>query len=135
MPHRNLSYEAVVLRARESPGGDRIVTFLAADEGLVEAFAFGGPKSRLRSLASPYHAGTAWIYRDPVKNYQKLSDFAARQTFPFLRESLRRLWSASYFAEILLRTDAAGGESRAAYNLLLDGLSSLDAATNPRSFT
>lgn len=127
MPYRNLSFEAVVLRCRESPGGDRIVTFLAADSGLVEAFVFGGPKSKLRSLAAPYHAGTAWIYRDPVKDLRKLSDFDARETYPTLRENLRKIWAASYFAETVLRTDAAGGESRAAYNLLRSGLSALDA--------
>jgi len=127
MPHRNLSFEAVVLRCRESPGGDRIVSFLAADTGLVDAFVFGGPKSRLRSLATPYHAGTAWIYRDPVKDLRKLSDFDARETYPTLRENLRKIWTASYFAETVLRTDAAGGESRAAYNLLRSGLSALDS--------
>lgn len=128
MPHRNLSYEAVVLRARESPGGDRIVTFLAADAGLVDAFVFGGPKNRLRSLASPYHAGIAWIYLDPVRDFRKLSDFDARQTYPSLRENLRKIWAASYYAEAALRTDAAGGESRAAYDLLREGLDALDNA-------
>ncbi len=131
MPHRNLSYEAIVLRSRESPGGARIVTLLAAEEGLVDAFVFGGPKSRLKSLASPYHAGTAWVYRDPVKDLRKLSDFDARRTFPTLRENLRKLWAASFLAETLLRTDAAGGESRSAYGLLLEGLGALDAAEEP----
>lgn len=127
MPNRNLSFEAVVLRCRETPGGDRIVTFLAADFGLVDAFVFGGPKSRLRSLAAPYHAGTAWIYLDPIKDLRKLSDFDARETFPALRENLHKIWSAGYFSETMLRTDAAGGESRAAYDLFRSGLSSLNA--------
>ncbi len=127
MPHRNLSFEAVVLRCRESPGGDRIVTFLAADAGLVEAFVFGGPKSKLRSLAAPYHAGTAWIYWDPVKDLRKLSDFDARETYPTLRENLRKIWAASYFTETVLRTDAAGGDSSEAFGLLRSGLAALDA--------
>ena len=130
MPNRNLSFEAVVLRARESPGGDRIVTFLAANRGLVDAFVFGGPKNRLRSLASPYHAGRVWIYQDPVKDLRKLSDFDARRTFPSLREDLRKIWAASFFAEALLRTDAAGGESRGAYDLILDGLEALETASD-----
>jgi DNA repair protein RecO (recombination protein O) len=128
MPHRNLSFEAVVLRARESPGGSRIVTLLAADRGLVDAFVFGGPKSRLRSLASPYHSGRAWVYLDPVKDLRKLSDFDAQATYPTLRENLRKIWSASFQAEAVLRTDAAGGESRAAWRLLTEGLAALDAA-------
>lgn len=103
------------------------MTFLSADSGLVEAFVFGGPKSRLRSLAAPYHAGTAWIYRDPVKDLRKLSDFDARETYPTLRENLRKIWAASYFAETVLRTDAAGGESREVFDLLRAGLSALDA--------
>ena len=127
MPQRNLSFEAVVLRSRESPGGDRIVTFLAAEAGILDAFVFGGPKNRLRSLAAPYHSGTAWIYGDPVKDFRKLTDFDARETYPTLRENLRKIWTASYFAETVLRTDAAGGESRAVYELLREGLSALDA--------
>ena len=102
------------------------MTFLAADTGLVDAFVFGGPKNRLRSLAAPYHAGTAWIYMDPVKDLRKLSDFDARETFPTLRDNLRKIWAAGYFAETVLRTDAAGGDCRAAYNLLCSGLSALD---------
>ena len=127
MSNRNLSFEAVVLRCRESPGGDRIVTFLASDSGLVDAFVFGGPKSKLRSQAAPYHAGMAWIYRDPVKDLRKLSDFDARETYPTLRDNLRKIWAASYFAETVLRTDAAGGEFREAFDLLRSGLSALDA--------
>lgn len=107
------------------------MTFLAADSGLMDAFVFGGPKSRLRSLAAPYHVGMAWIYWDPVKDLRKLTDFDARETYPSLRENLRKIWTASYFAETVLRTDAAGGESRAAYDLLRSGLSALDSGGEP----
>ena len=53
MATRTSSVYALILRAKDGPSGDRIVTLLSAEEGLVDAFAFGGAKSKLRSLASP----------------------------------------------------------------------------------
>ncbi len=132
MGDRSARTPAVVLRARESPGGDRIVTFLSPEEGLVDAFAFGGPKSKLRSLAAPYHAGIAWIYRDPVRGFTKLTDFDAERDFSGIREDLARLWAAGFFAEALVATHAGGGELAAVFALTLDALATLDAADAPR---
>ena len=47
MPDRNQSFPALILRAKDSPSGDRIVSLLSADEGIVDAFVFGGARSSL----------------------------------------------------------------------------------------
>jgi DNA repair protein RecO (recombination protein O) len=107
---RNLVYEALALRARESPGGSRILTLMTAEAGLVDVFVFGGPKSRLRSLASPYASGRAFVYLDPVKDFQKLSDFDVRESYPALRDELGRLWAAGLVAELLIKTSGGGGD-------------------------
>jgi len=125
---RNLVYESLVLRARESPGGARILTLMTAEAGLVDAFVFGGPKSKLRSLASPYASGRAFVYLDPVKDYRKLSDFEARDSYPALRDELGKLWGAGLVAELLLKTAGGGGDFHLVLELALDCLSSLDAA-------
>jgi DNA repair protein RecO (recombination protein O) len=128
VPSRNLVYEAIVLRARESPAGDRIVSLMTAEAGIVDAFVFGGPKSRLRSLSSPYAMGRAFVYLDPVKDFRKLSDFEVRECFPGIREDLDRLWAAGLMAELLLKTSGGGGEFPLVLALTSDALGALDCA-------
>lgn len=133
MASRNLVYEAVVLRARESPGGDRVLSLMTAEAGLVDAFVFGGPKSRLRSLAAPYAAGRAFVYLDPVKDYRKLSDFEVRDHFPGIREDLGKLWAAGLVAELLLKTSGGGGDYAEVRELALGCLGALDRAERPET--
>jgi DNA repair protein RecO (recombination protein O) len=130
---RNLVYEALALRARESPGGSRILTLMTAESGLVDVFVFGGPKSKLRSLASPYASGRAFVYLDPVKDFQKLSDFDVRDSYPALREDLGRLWSAGLVAELLIKTSGGGGDYPQVLELALDCLAALDTSPSGAS--
>jgi DNA repair protein RecO (recombination protein O) len=127
VPTRNLVYEALALHARESPGGSRILSLMTAESGLVDVFVFGGPKSKLRSLAAPYAAGRAFVYLDPVKDFQKLSDFEVRDSFPSLRDDLDRLWSAGLAAELLMKTSGGGGDFPLVLDLALHCLAALDA--------
>lgn len=128
MGARNLIYEALALRARESPGGSRILTLMTAEAGLVDVFVFGGPKSKLRSLASPYASGRAFVYHDPVKDLHKLSDFDVRESYPALREDLDRLWAAGFVAELLVKTSGGGGDYPLVLELALDCLASLEGS-------
>lgn len=128
MGARNLVYEALALRARESPGGSRILTLMTAEAGLVDVFVFGGPKSKLRSLASPYASGRAFVYLDPVKDLQKLSDFDVRESYPALREDLGRLWAAGLVAELLIKTSGGGGDFPLVLELALDCLAALEGS-------
>jgi len=127
VPNRNLVYEALALRARESPGGSRILTLMTAEAGLVDVFVFGGPKSKLRSLASPYASGRAFVYLDPVKDFLKLSDFEIRDSYPELRDELGRLWSAGFVAEFLVKTSGGGGDYPEVLELALRCFAALDA--------
>ncbi|MCE1196053.1 DNA repair protein RecO [bacterium] len=128
MPNRNQSFAALILRAKDSPSGDRIVTLLSAEEGIVDAFVFGGARSSLRSAASPFVYATAFLYVDPVKHYRKLSDLAILETFSGLRETYPRLWSASVIAELVIRTSGCGGEYAEVLDLSLRALKLLSDA-------
>jgi DNA repair protein RecO (recombination protein O) len=129
VPTRNLVYDCLVLRARESPAGDRILSLLTAEEGLTDVFVFGGPKSKLRSLASPYASGKAFVYLDPVKDFRKLADFDVIESYPALREDLDRLWSASLVAELLVKTSGGGGDFHIVVGLARSCLAALDSAS------
>ena len=122
MPDRNRSFPALILRSKDSPSGDRIVSLLSAEEGIVDAFVFGGARSSLRPAASPFVHATAFLSVDPVKHYRKLSDLAILETFSGLRESYPRLWSANVIAELVIRTSGCGGEYAEVLDLSLRAL-------------
>ncbi|HEY9055075.1 MAG TPA: DNA repair protein RecO [Rectinemataceae bacterium] len=128
MAERNQSFDALVLRTRDSPSGDRIVSLLCAEYGLVDAFVFGGPKSHLRSASSPFIFGRAFIYADPVRNYRKLVDMSPIQGFPGLRDSYERLMAATTISEMILKTSGCGGDFPEILGLALGCLMTLEGA-------
>ena len=126
MASRNLVYEVLALRSKETPAGTRVLTMLSAEAGIIDAFVFGGPKSKLRSLATPWGAGRAFLYRDPVRDYLKLSDFAVDRPFSGLRDNLRKLLAASLLGELLIKTSGGGGDFGRVLELSIDCLSGIE---------
>lgn len=109
---RTVVYKALSLRIRHnaSQESNSEVYLLTAEEGIVRATVFGGPKSKLRSHASPYNSGQVWIYRDPSKDYRKLSDFDVQAWRPGLRELYERTMAASAVAETILSSHGGGSD-------------------------
>jgi len=128
MAERNQSFDALFLHTREGLPGYRIVSVLTAEQGLMDIFVFGGAKSSLRSLATPFVFGKIFIYSDNIKNYKKLNDIAVSESFSGLRDSYARLWSAEVVAEFVMRTSACGGEYPAVLADALDALRLLENA-------
>lgn len=129
---RNSRTRAVVLTSRDWRETNRSLCLFTEEEGLLWATVYGGGKSKLRGLASPYHEGDAWIYYDPVRDSRKLSDFEPRLLFPGVRESLARSVAASLAAELAMKTHSGGGEHRRQYALLVDALSAIDRLEEAR---
>ena len=103
---------------------------MTAETGLVCATVFGGPKSKLRSCASPFHSGQAWIYQNPAKDSRKLVDFDVRTWRPGLRELYERAMSADAAAETVLASHGGGGNWGGALEIAegaLDALAEADA--------
>jgi DNA repair protein RecO (recombination protein O) len=132
---RNVSYPALILRSRASGESNRELWLLSAEAGLVRATVFGGPKSKLRSYASPFHSGQAWVYQDPSKDSRKLSDFDVHNWRPGLREVYERAMAADAVAETVLASHGGGGNWAGALALTeaaLDALAEADSATCAR---
>jgi DNA repair protein RecO (recombination protein O) len=111
------------------------VWLLSAEAGLLRATVFGGPKSKLRSYASPFHSGQAWVYQDPAKDSRKLSDFDVHSWRPGLRELYERAMAADAVAETVLMSHGGGGNWAAALSLAeaaLDALTEADSETCAR---
>ena len=125
---RTAVYTALVLRCRPSGESNSEVTLLTAEEGIIKATVFGGPKSKLRAHSAQYNSGRVWIYRDKSKDYAKLSDFDVQSWRAGLRELYERTMTASAVAETILSSHGGGGGWTTALDLALDTLDALENA-------
>jgi len=125
---RTAIYTALVLRNRPSGESNSEITLLTAEEGIVRTTVFGGPKSKMRSAAAPYNSGKAWIYRDPAKDYGKLSDFDIHSWRPGLRELYERTMAAGAISQTILSSHGGGGDWASAMKLAESALDALENA-------
>ena len=123
---RNLCYTVLCLRVRPTGESNREAWFLSAEEGIFKATVFGGPKSKLRSQVSPFNQGKLWVYRDPVRDSRKVSDFDVQSWRPGLRELYERTMAADSLAETVLATHAGGGSWETSLKLAGDTLDCLE---------
>ena len=122
---RNTQISATILKTVLSGENNWIVSYLTCENQIATAMLYGGPKSKLRSMVSPFHTGTLYIYTDPVRKISKITDFDVSAFRPALREDLYKNWAASLCSELVLKTFAGGQlESNVFYlvNGFLDGL-------------
>lgn len=125
MQNRSWSSDALVLSVKDFGEGHRGVQLLmpATEHSckLLEAAVFGGPKSKLRGLVVPYQSGTVWLYSNPIKNSNKITDFKVTEYRIGLRDNLTRLWCASFAAELALKLK--GNIDWDILNFFLNGIS------------
>jgi DNA repair protein RecO (recombination protein O) len=134
---RLLTYSALILRVRPSGEANREAWVLTAEEGIVRATVFGGPKSKLRAHVAPYHRGKLWIYLDPVRDSRKITDFDVQSWKPGIRESYERSAAAAAVAETILAGYGGGGSWGEALGLAdasLEALEAADALSCERTF-
>jgi DNA repair protein RecO (recombination protein O) len=89
---------------------------------------YGGPKSRLRAYVSPFHGGKLWVYHDPVKDSNKVSDFDVQSYRPGIRELWERAMAADAVAETILSSQGGGGNWPLALRLAGAVLDALEKA-------
>lgn len=121
---RHSTEQALVLTSRLAGEDNRIVTLLGPERGIFEAMLYGGRKSKLRSLVSPWHSGTIWLYHDKTRNSTKISDFDPSAFRTGLRENIYKNMAATLATELVIKTHAAD-EAQACWTLLcglLDGM-------------
>lgn len=122
--NRNSKQQALVLSIRRIGEDNRLVKFLTLEKGIIDAILYGGPKSKLRAMVSPFHFGTLWLYTDETKHSNKVTDFEVTKFHSEIRENLYKTWCADFCIELLIKTEASG-ESKSVWTLVnafLDGL-------------
>jgi len=125
---RTFVYTALVLRNRHSGESNSEVTLLTAEEGIIKATVFGGPKSKLRAYTAPNNSGKVWIYRDKSKEHSKITDFDVHSWRAGLRELYERTMTASAVAETILSSHGGGGDWETALNMAIETLDTLEIA-------
>ena len=121
---RNISTPATILNTKQSGENNKTITLLTPSYGITYSTLYGGPKSKLRSLVSPFNSGTIYLYNDDSKQSSKITDFDVKKYHPSFSENLFKTYSASLGAEILIKTKCGGSFEQAfyLYNGLLDGM-------------
>lgn len=133
--NRNSETDIIILKNSRIGDIHKGVVMLSCDAGLVSAIAHGAysQKGKLRGVTNPFFHGHAYLYSDPVKKSVKITDLVIADYFPGLRESVTRFYTASLWAELVLKT--FGGESETLFALLLAALRALDGADDCSAVT
>lgn len=121
---RNISKEALILTSKTVGENNRLVTWLSKEDGILTSVLYGGPKSKNRSLVSPWNSGILYLYNDESKHSSKINDFDVKKYHPTFRESLFKSWAANLASEIVIETKCGGSflEVWTLLNGFLDGL-------------
>lgn len=123
--------EGLIIREQTVGEGDRLVTLLTKDEGLIRAFA-----KRAKSLTDSKNSATGLLC------YSRLSIFKGRETYIIdnaspievffgLRSDISRLSLAQYFCELGAHFVPTGVEAGEYLRLILNSLSLLAKSKKP----
>ena len=126
---RNWILPSIVLQTTRVGDIHRSVTLLT-ESGLVRAMAHGAAKatSRLRAATVPFSYVRAYLYRDPVRDSVKLTDVEALALHHHLPGDLLKYFTASLWAEVVIKSHAGGLQPDQLQRQLLTALDKLDGA-------
>ncbi|AFG37503.1 DNA repair protein RecO [Spirochaeta africana] len=125
---RNQRFTAVILKQRPVGETHAGLTILSPSQGLVSVIAHGvhSVRGSLRGKIAPFTIAEFDIYHDPVKNRRKVADMVIDTQLPGIRENIERFYTASLWAEIILKTHGGGEAAGFVYSLLTESLRLLD---------
>jgi len=128
--YRNVTTQAIVIRRERLGEFHKSLVLLTSDMGLVRAVAYGAYRmhSSLRMGSEPFTVSVARLYNNPVKQSYKVTELEIRQTFDSLMRDLSRIAAASLWAEVALKSYAAGETTDMLFRLFLGSLQLLDRA-------
>ena len=107
--------EGIVLRETEYKDSDKLLTVLTREHGKLTLRARGVKSGRSRSKAACQLLTYSEFTVSEKQGKYTITEAAAKEMFPELREDIELLYPASYFAQV---TDAVAQEEDAAPELL-----------------
>lgn len=119
---KSFSCKALILSLKSVQEINLLVRFLDEENGIREATLFGGRKSHLRSLVSPWNSGELYLSEGKA-GFLRISDFEVAKYHPTFSCDMTKLWLSSLVAQILFFTKATGGAHLwVVVNGFIDGL-------------
>jgi DNA repair protein RecO (recombination protein O) len=130
---RTSTTEAVVLHSYGVGEYHKGVTLFSVDWGILRGIAHGAkkPKSRLRGATETFCHSTVYLYHEPVKNAYKITDMTVKDFFDNLRWDLSLYYTASVWAEVILKSYGGGGSCAEVFRLFIQSLRCLDRLGAP----
>ncbi len=126
-PMRNIVSDVVVCKTRRLGDYDKQLTLFSGDLGLIRARVYGAyrGRSRLSGSTEQFKRLKVYLYYNPVRQSWKVSDAEVIRSYQEILESLEKIITASAGVEIIMKSDAAGGEGENLYGMLLNFLNSV----------
>ncbi|MFP4431279.1 MAG: DNA repair protein RecO [Spirochaetaceae bacterium] len=126
---RQRRFSAIILATSRFGEIHRSVQLLTEEDEIVRAMAHGAsaPKGKLRGKADQLTYGVCYLYTEPVKGYSKITDFDPVEFYPGIKGNLEALYTASSWAEAVLKSLAGGGQTTEVFGLLKESLDGLEA--------
>ncbi len=134
---RNSSTPAIVLRKVRVGEIHKGLTLFIPGKGLISALAHGAfkIKSRFRTPSEPFGYLKVYLYHEPVKDQYKITDMESIDLFEGIRKSLVKSFTASLWAEVIIKSFGGGDGSGSMFKLLLESLRCLNDAPEGREIT
>lgn len=116
------SCKALILSLMSVQESNSLVRFLDEENGIKQATLFGAHKSHLRGFVSPWNCGVLYL-SEGRGGFLRISDFDVTKYHPTFSSDVTKLWLSSLVMQILLSTQATGGEHLwVVVNGFIDGL-------------
>ena len=118
---RHHQCDAVILKSVRMGDTHRIIHLLSPELGIIQAAAFGSRKGtgKLAGMVSPFVSGRFFLYHNPQKDQYKIEDVKPYAYREYLQQDLTSLYTASFFAEVVLKSFGSGGDHEQTYDLLI----------------
>lgn len=127
---RQRRFSAIILATSRFGEIHRSVQLLTEEDEIVRAIAHGAssPKGKLRGKADQLTFGVCHLYTEPVKGYSKITDFDPLEFYPGVKGNLEAFYTATSWAEAVLKSFAGGGQATEVFELLKESLDGLEAS-------
>lgn len=131
---RNQNSDGLLLKNRRIGEIHKSATILTPRLGIIDAIAHGAykGKSKLGGVTEVFSRSQFSLYHNPARNSYKITDVEPISFYENLRGNLEKYYTASLFAEVILRTYAGGGDFGDVYPICCDAMSLLDRCVTGR---
>ncbi|RKX73701.1 MAG: DNA repair protein RecO, partial [Spirochaetes bacterium] len=126
--NRNFIREGIIIKNTRIEEAHKGVTLLTRDSGLLSAIAYGAykTKSKLKGLTDPFNRITCYLYFESVKGNWKITDVDCRDFNLGIKSDLKRYYTASMCAEVIIKSYGGGQEYEKIFDLFSSTLKFLD---------